>query len=326
MIFPLYVWAQKVTTFRTKYPIIKLFEWLVLLASTAIIIFEIYYFNIHLSPFSAPGYHTAYLFIILIGMLFVFNASASLKMKGVVLELRQTESRTLILVLILCVTPIIGAFGTANSIFLNALGHAAPWFAAIIILAARLSRYINSNLVYAYFILLPSVVTVSILFDGNFIRPYYSVYNYNKSNYYDQTESVNGYALLNGITVDAKTQKFLEELKYIFDENNFEKGGDVFGYGIPGLVYLLEGTSPGMPWYYNKARDLAAMERYHVTNKLPVFLVSENEPISDELMVVIKSKGINFPDEYDLKGEVFFPNKLCNLNVYFPKENKEINE
>ena len=168
------------------------------------------------------------------------------------------------------------------------------------------------------------MVTMSILYDGQFVRPYYSVFNNNKSNYFDQTESVNGYPLLNGIKVDKQNKHFLEELNGIFIENSFKRGNDIFGYGIPGLVYLLEGRSPGMPWFYNKPRDLGAMDKYHFNKDLPVFLVLENEPVDDDLLTVIRSKGINFPADYDLKGKVFYPNRLCMLNVYFPKENKDI--
>ena len=123
---------------------------------------------------------------------------------------------------------------------------------------------------------------------------------------------------MDGIYVDIETKTFLLELKQLLKVNNFKKGYPIFGFHIPGVIYLLDGISPGMPYYFNKKRDLMAFESFTLNNNPPIIMLTEENPINDELLNTMKTKGINYPDDYLLKGEVYFPNTKSMLKVYFP--------
>jgi hypothetical protein len=74
-----------------------------------------------------------------------------------------------------------------------------------------------------------------------------------------------------------------------------------------------------MPYYFNNKRDCKVLECYKPQNNSPIIMVTEENPINDELLNTMKTKGINYPDDYLLKGEVYFPNTKSMLKVYFPK-------
>jgi hypothetical protein len=141
----------------------------------------------------------------------------------------------------------------------------------------------------------------------------------NKSNVFQQTEQVDNVPQLNGIYVDIKTKTFLIELKQILKENNFRKGYPIWGYYIPGVVYLLDGTSPGVPYYYNAKRDLRSFECFRRDNDHPIIIDSSRMPIDNDLLKIMNVKGITYPDNYSLKGEVYFPSMDSMLKIYFPK-------
>ena len=214
--------------------------------------------------------------------------------------------------------PFCGAIGTANPIFLNILIHAAPWFAVIVILLIYLSEHIKSKIILSLFIIITSLVTTSQIIDGNTFIPYHSIVM-NKSNVFQQTEQVDNVPQLNGIYVDIKTKTFLIELKQILKENNFRKGYPIWGYYIPGVVYLLDGTSPGVPYYYNAKRDLRSFECFRRDNDHPIIIDSSRMPIDNDLLKIMNVKGITYPDNYSLKGEVYFPSMDSMLKIYFPK-------
>ena len=58
------------------------------------------------------------------------------------------------------------------------------------------------------------------------------------------------------------------------NKNNYKKGYPIFGFDIPGIVYALNGISPGMPYYFNKlTRDCRALQRFVLKNNPPIIML-----------------------------------------------------
>ncbi len=298
---------------------VKWIEGLLILLLGAFFIFELYYLEFYRSAFLNWPWRNAYFYIIIICLqLAIIFAAIYPKVFSHLKKIKLNYNISLIILLMLA-TPFIGAFGTANPIFLNSLGHAAPWFVVIIIFSIFLFQYFNKKLVLLFFVLIPSLVTTSQIIDGNLFMPYYSIFNKNKSNFFDQTEKVDEIELLEGVYVDAQTKEFLIDLNHIFEENDYRKGYPVFGFHMPGVIYLLEGVSPGVPYYFNKDRDINAIKGAEIENQPPVIMVTKESPINPALLKTMREKGIIFPEDYLLQGEVYFPNSDSILKVYFPK-------
>ena len=287
-----------------------------LIISFIIFSYEIYYFNFYRSTFATSPWINSYFYIIIICFIFLLLFSFLYNDK---LLTKINYFHEILILLILAITPFIGAIGTANPIFLNVLSHAAPWFCIILVLFFYISKYIDNKIILSLFIIFPATITASQIIDGNIFKPYFSIFNFNKSNYFDQNQEVRELPRLKNINIDIKTKKFLLELNHIFKKNNFKNQYPIFGFHLPGIVYLLGGTSPGMPYYFNAKRDNNAFKAYKDINKLPVFLITEDNPINSELLMIMKNKGINFPENFSYKGEVYFPYRNVNLKVFFPK-------
>lgn len=294
---------------------IRVFKNLILFFSIIFFVYQIYHFNFFRSLFANKDWINAYFYLIVISLQLI-----------IIFAIKKFQKTKLLInwnigitIFILLVTPFIGAVGTANPIFSNSLIHSATWFGVILILSIYLSNHINRNIVVPVFILIPGVVTASQIVDGNLFTPYYSVFNQNKANFFQQNKEVEEIPLLEGISVDVKTKEFLIGLNQILEENNFKKGDPIFGFHIPGVVYLMEGISPGVPYYFNKDRDKRAIECLGIGNTLPVILLNEENPINYELLMEMRTEGIDFPQEYVKKGEVYFPNTDSQMRVYFPK-------
>jgi hypothetical protein len=282
-------------------------------------LYEVYYFKFYRSTFATPTWTNAYFFLIIISFLLILLFFLTYTKNTFFIKSYKANTNKVHIILFLLITPFLGAIGTANPIFLNVLIHSAPWFGVIIILIIEISKYIKYKAILFVFICIPGVVTTLQILDGNLFIPYYSFFNnLNKSNYFDQNEKVKDIYLLNGIYVDKKTKTFLTDLKLIFNKNNFTEKYPIFGFHIPGIVYLLQGISPGMPYYFNAERDYLAFDKFNLNNNPPVFLITDDNPIHSKLLNIINLKGIDFPNGYYLAGEVYFPNRSSNLKVYFP--------
>ena len=320
IVIPIFVVFKKyfLTTFSPE----KVRNIIVIFLSLCIILFtyEIIHFKFYRSVFATNRPINAYFYIIIISFQTVLLLVFSLRAKLSRVTLESFYNKILIMAY-LFIVPFLGSFGTANPLFLNVLIHLAPWFAIIIFLTIELSDYIKNHVVQAIFIIIPALVTTSQVIDGNIYTPYYTSFrNLNHAAYFDQTQSADELPLLAGVKIDKDSKKFLLELKILLDNNNFKAGYPIFGFHLAGVVYALGGTSPGMPYYFNiLKRDCIAMARFELRNNPPIIMLTDNNPINEELLSCMKEKGIIYPENYELRGEVYFPNVGGMLKVYFPK-------
>lgn len=290
----------------------------VLFLSGIFFICEIIYFRYYRSYF-ANDHISAVFYIAIILLQISLLLAVYLTGRVGILHLLKNNFHKLLMVILLLITPFMGAVGTANSIFLNILFHAAPWFGAILILSIHLSDRIRKEFILTSIIIITSLVTTSQIIDGNAFIPYHATFM-NKSDLFQQTLQIDDISRLDGVYVDADTKNFLLELKQLLENNNFKKGYPILGYYIPGVVYLLEGTSPGTPYYFNLQRDITAFEYLAKNDSPPIIMISDEYSINNDLLKIMRVNHINFPCDYCLKGKVYCPHMNSYLKIYFPKK------
>ena len=322
IIFPLFIVLSgrfsALSYFKNKPVLINA----ILIVATLIFINKIYQFQFYRSLFLSNNWITgfnAYFYFVIIGFQLLLCLSILIAKKRLSLSYFKENLKKVILVLFLLTSPFMGAFGTANPLFLNVLIHIAPLFCLIVILTIELSKHINKPFFLSFFIIFPSIITTTQIIDGNINCPYYSGTGYvaQRLNYYQQSEPVNEIPVLKGIYLDKEKKKFLIDLKNIFEKNNYRIGYPILGFHMPGIVYSLEGISPGAPYFLNQPRDRKAFDRFELHNNPPIILLKEGESIIKDLYDQIIKKGIDLAD-YSLIGIVDYPNG-SKLRILFPK-------
>ena len=278
---------------------------------------EMYYFKFYKSVYGNPfGIINGYFYVIVILFQMSIILAIAIKKKKLTPAFININANKLILLLLLFITPFLGAFGTANSLFLNVLIHIAPWFIIIIILLIELSIQIKNTSSLSLLLLLPSCITFSQIGHGCLFEPFKS------PGFFKTTEKIDELPAIKGIYVDKNLKKSLLELNSLLRQNKFKDGYPIFGYSIPGIVYALGAISPGMPHYFNREpRDSISMNRFKYNNNAPVIIINDDNEIDKVLLATMKTKSIFYPEEYFFVGEVEFCSPYFKkiLKVYFPK-------
>lgn len=221
--------------------------------------------------------------------------------------------------------PGIAAMGTNTSTTILAARNIVPWLALIIILLTAISQQAKAqNFVYLFVFSLIFWLLIKINY-VQIYKPYRLV-----ENRLQQTESVN---LIQPhakyLKVDIRTKKFLEELTNLVQKTNFKPGDPIIAlYDMPGLVYLMDGVSPGATWYFGEPRETPKRTCSNITysslDKSKAILLVNNE-IESQVSNCLKVQGVNFPSNYQKVGEVFNPYHITNpyqnetVAVWMPK-------
>jgi hypothetical protein len=216
---------------------------------------------------------------------------------------------------VLLLLPLAAAFGTNNTLLWQLWLHITPWMALLLLLfqETRLSR---GSWVLGWVIL---AFSAAWLWSGwmlcYFMRPYRLA-----DTRAAQTEMLNVRTpRLNGMRVDLKTRVFLEGFDAIIAQSKFQRGDGVIAlYDLPGLVYLMEGYSPGEPWYMVDESWQGILFDSMLTSKLArksQYLVT-NQYLSPEVEAFLAQSEVNYPDSYRQLGRVYTAIRSLPVTVY----------
>lgn len=152
------------------------------------------------------------------------------------------------LCLFLLALPFAGAFGTGNELLTQLIVHAAPLLLLLALLLGALQRATRSSLAVPALLGLAVCTAVLQLGSLTLLHPYRL-----PSSGLAQDHEIHEPAGLRGLWVDELTAGFLEEVRRAGAGTSvLDEGEPVLGfYDVPGLVYVLGGTSPGLPWYFS---------------------------------------------------------------------------
>lgn len=203
----------------------------------------------------------------------------------------------LVFLLWLVVLPFVTAAGTTHKIFINALLHAAPIFAAIMLVASTLDRNFRQGIVVPTACVLIVLMGFVQFFTGFVTTPYRT------SPKWTQTVPVEIGVPGTVLKVDLESAEFLENIKAALRKSGFKSGDDILVlYGLPGIVYAVGGVSPQRPWFFDAegnvedANNLKALQRIpkERLSKAYVLLKDNDSRAAKQLL----ESGIAFPKDY----------------------------
>jgi hypothetical protein len=204
-------------------------------------------------------------------------------------------------VALLAALPFAGAFGTANSIFLNAMFGIGAWFALIMIAGLLIKERTQSKLALSLCILLPTCFGPAQIVYGTVWKPYLLA-----ASLPDHTVALDQPASVAGLRVDPATAEFIAELRSTLRQGSFRERDYILAlYNAPGLVYLMGGVSPGTPTYFDHEQptNCHALETTEI-GKRAVFVLATGD-VAPQTVACMQKAGRHFPDEFVELGRIY---------------------
>ncbi len=255
-------------------------------------------------------------FIVILMLLIAITAPALWKrLRAAQAGQSAAEWRKLLLGAYLLLLPLGTAAGTNNLLQWQLWIHITPWLGLMLVLfqETQLSRWTW----YTGWIVLAFVAAWiwSEWLVGYFVWPY-RLQAYRSA----QSEPVNVRSTrFAGLKVDEKTKTYLEEFDQIVGASQFRAGYGVIGlYDIPGMIYLVEGCSPGDPWFMADIKWAPALLNSVRSSRLakPTYLIVTNQPLSPTVESFISGPEVNFPDAYRQLGRTQNPVRIRDTTIY----------
>ena len=222
----------------------------------------------------------------------------------------------LVFLLWLAILPFVTAAGTTHKIFINALLHAAPLSAAILILAASIDKDLRKAVVLPWAGVLLGVLGFCQFLIGFVITPYRTLPKWT------QTVPVEVGVPGTFLKLDPASAECIQKTKAALADAGFKPGDDILAlYGLPGLVYAVGGVSPQRPWFFNLGQ-LGHEENLGALLRIPqirireayIFLNDKEDLATSELVKC----GVALKDEYRQIGQTTIPFRNQKVEILKP--------
>lgn len=244
-----------------------------------------------LSPEPVPLLHVWHLLPLIVAAILFLAAAGSL-------QDRHGAWRQLTCIAILGIAPLIYSVGTNNTVALHISGAAIFWSAAAI-LAAEMMIPKYGRQVVAGTALLFACLTLAMLF-GVIISPLPGA-----SPLWAQSQRL---SLRNHmvVKVDARTLTYFSAFQAAAARKGLSEGTpiiDLTGQG-PGMVLVLRGTAPGVPWLHYGGANVMAFSRL-MLRQVPAerlhaaWVVTSPGPDTAREALVLRNLGIDFPRHFE---------------------------
>jgi len=129
------------------------------------------------------------------------------------------------------------------------------------------------------------------------------------------------------VKLDPPTAKFVTDTKQLLAQQGFVPGGYILAlYDLPGFVYLLEGYSPEVLWYFGETTRATTEEAvnntcWHIGNITnPNVFVVKPVTIHPDVTKCLSFSKLNFPASYNMAGTVYNTYCKCEMEVWAPKQ------
>lgn len=203
--------------------------------------------------------------------------------------------------------PFIGLFGTSNPIGYNAHYGLIFWFALLILLSRQALRNARS-------VMLP--VLCGFLYSV-FVLAQVGFYFYDSNRYlypaflpYHQT-GMGEYAAVRNLKVDPMTYEFVTNVHTALTRAGFQPGDRLIPlYDLPGLVYLLGATSPGIAWYNSYPQAMGencAGLAMTGPKKLRATYFLVNKPVDAVMEHCLQAQGVRLGESHRMVAQVPYP-------------------
>jgi hypothetical protein len=209
---------------------------------------------------------------------------------------KKLKWRKLIIAAWMFVLPFVGAIGTYNNLFINLMMDINYWFALMLIMFVSMPVVARSLVARIVVFVVPAIIIAEQCTYGLLLAPYLQA-----ANMLEQTIPVTvGKSHTPAVLkLDPKTAEFMVEVAQSLRQAGFRAGMPVVAmYDLPGLVYVLDGVSPGNPWIFGHLdmRNCDALAKTNMDLTSAFLLI--NEKPGAELLTCMNSHGMHFPQDY----------------------------
>lgn len=277
--------------------------------------------------FWAADYEFRIVFLLLLGALVLWLYHR--KSEAVAQAGSDSANRPLLFLFLLAM-PVIGWFG--SGCFLGARGgyQYAMWVVLILLVVSGIGPARVTKQALLLTSLIMTMLAVNAVFVCRVLRPIDAGY----PSLSQETKEVKVGPRSETLIFERKVGGFVSRVKSVLKENGFTPGGPVFAlYNFPGLVFLVDGISPGTSWYVQPTQSAhvtagALIQTYNAQRirDIPLeqaqqsfVLQTDDDASCAELLAV---RGMKFPDEYTHCATVTIPagvNGKRKLDIWKPK-------
>jgi hypothetical protein len=234
-----------------------------------------------------------------------------------------TASRAvLVLVVTLFAIPFVCAIGSAVNWAMSLFSYLPAWIMLVIVLWQYIGQQIGMR-VWPGIVQYGIITGSFLIFFQLFLYPNYLPHGMAAS-MFEQTEQAVAY---DQVKLDAPTAKFVTETEQLLTSNGFKPGNYLLAlYDLPGLVYLMQGYSPQVPWYFGENTRATVKEAvdntcWHINemSETNVFVVKP-VTVHPDVANCLSSSKLNFPTNYLMAGTVYNTYCKCEMEVWAPKQ------
>ncbi len=221
----------------------------------------------------------------------------------------------LVFLLWLAVLPFVTAAGTTHKIFINALLHAAPLSAGILILAASIDKGLRKAVVLPWAGLLLGLLGFCQFLMGFVVTPYRTAPKWT------QTIPVEVGVPGTVLKLDPASAECIQKTKAILASAGFQPGDDILAlYGLPGLVYAVGGVSPQRPWFFDNYGQIGHEENLGALKRIPVERISKSFIIHTKSNTIaieqLEKCKVSFSESFQQIGEIVIPPKNTSADIW----------
>jgi len=228
----------------------------------------------------------------------------------------------LMLVLVLFALPFVCAIGSAINWAMSLFSYLPAWIMLVVVLWHYIGQQTGMR-VWAEIVQHGIIAGSFLIFLQVFLYPNYLPHGMAAS-MFEQTEQAVAY---DPVKLDAPTAKFVAETEQLLSSNGFKPGNYLLAlYDLPGLVYLLQGYSPQVPWYFGETTRATTKEAvdntcWHINEitETNVFVVKP-VIVHPDVSNCLSSSKLNFPASYLIAGTVYNTYCKCEMEVWVPKQ------
>ncbi|WBO84960.1 hypothetical protein [Hymenobacter yonginensis] len=218
---------------------------------------------------------------------------------------RKLKWRKIIIAAWLILLPFVGAVGTYNNLFMNFMLDINYWLALFCIMFVSMPAVSVLPVVRGIVFLVPALVIAEQSAYGLVFAPYVQATNMMEQKVPVALGQTHAPVVLQ---LDAQTAAYMTELRKSMRQAGFRPGIPIVAlYDMPGLVYALDGISPGNPWMFGQldVRNCDALAKTRLDLTKAFVLV--NEKPGPQILECMKSHGMNFPSGYTVVRRLLSP-------------------
>lgn len=224
-------------------------------------------------------------------------------------------------IFILGVLPFTCAIGSAVNMPMSLFSYVPAWVLLALLLwqalASRLKiQRLSKGMQYG------TIVASFVVFGQVFVWPNYLPHGF-AAPLYEQTHRP---LQSENLLVDEPTAAFISGTKTLLQKGDFKPNNYLLAlYDLPGLVYLMEGYSPQVTWYFGETTRETLEESVknaclHISNidEQDVYIIKPID-IHPEVLECLSNSSLRFPHAYQLEGNVFDPYSKREMQVWSPR-------